>query len=66
MYIGNKDCSDSIELDCKNGATCRVQNGEPFCACQEGYEGRKCQFSTVNLDTPIQNVTGKQNLKGVL
>ena len=49
-------CSDVNKIDCKNGGSCVTKNGQSYCACPHGYEGRKCQFSTFTLDS--QNTTG--------
>lgn len=28
---------------CANGGICYVKNGAPYCACQDGFVGDKCQ-----------------------
>ena len=32
---------------CSNGGICYVKNGAPYCACQDGFVGDKCQSKLI-------------------
>ena len=48
LYLKNMINLVCQDLPCFNGATCRVNAGEPWkviCDCELGFKGRYCEFS---------------------
>lgn len=44
------DVDECIARPCLNGGTCQNQYGNYSCVCRQGYGGRHCETSRLNLD----------------
>ena len=60
-YKGSSYPCQNREIICENGGLCRVQKGQPSCVCQNGYEGKYCQLTTISLEAQSENATGNAN-----
>ena len=59
VYVGDTYPCSNNEMACENGGLCEIHEGLPFCMCQNGYEGKKCQFTKGTLDESLSsNATG--------